>query len=121
MDSYPAQVYGSSPAACNQFSRGGLELKCHFLRALVLYIFALIPLCGQEWPMYLHDPTHSSFDPNESLLNPGNVGWIAPLWKTFVGGPISTGVTASNGVLFFGAWDGNFYAVDASTGAVLWV
>ena len=71
--------------------------------------------------MYLHDPAHSSFDPNESLLNPENVGGLVPLWKTSVGGTISTGVTVSNGVLFFGAWDGNFYAVDASTGAILWL
>jgi polyvinyl alcohol dehydrogenase (cytochrome) len=71
--------------------------------------------------MYLHDPAHSSFDPNESLLNPKNVGGLVPLWQTSLGGTISTGVTVSNGVLFFGAWDGNFHAVDASTGAILWL
>jgi outer membrane protein assembly factor BamB len=70
--------------------------------------------------MYLRDPSHSSFDRRESLLNPQNAGGLTPLWRTSVGGTISTGVTVSHGVLFFGAWDGNFYSFDASTGAFLW-
>ena len=71
--------------------------------------------------MYLHDSTHSSYNPDESSLTPGNVAGLEPLWTTVVSGTISTGVTFSNGVLFFGAWDGNFYAVEAATGAILWL
>ena len=71
--------------------------------------------------MYLRDPAHSSYNSTESLLNSRNAGRLTPQWTTTVNAPISTGVTVSAGVLFFGAWDGNFYAVESSTGAILWM
>jgi outer membrane protein assembly factor BamB len=89
-----------------------------FSTAVLLTIFNILQ--AQDWTMYLRDPSHSSYNPTESLLSRANVSDLRPLWKFTVGGTISTGVTYFHGVLFFGAWDGNLHAVEAATGVLLW-
>jgi putative pyrroloquinoline-quinone-binding quinoprotein len=69
----------------------------------LLLIASVTALDAQDWPMYLLDPTHSSFNARESVLNSTSVGSLEPLWKTNFGATISSGVTISDGVLFFGA------------------
>ncbi len=73
-----------------------------------------------DWTMYLGDPAHSSYLPAETELNPTNLSQLQQLWKLNVGSPVASGVATSNGTLFFGAWDGYFYSVDAATGDILW-
>lgn len=79
------------------------------------------PLHGEDWIMFGRDPAHSNFNPAESALSPSNVSQLEAAWKISVGAPLASAVTVSNGVLYFGAWDGNFYAVDARDGHVLWM
>lgn len=73
-----------------------------------------------DWTMYLGDPAHSSYLPAETELNPSNLSQLQQLWRLNVGAPVASGVTTSNGTLFFGAWDGYLYSVNGATGDVLW-
>ena len=43
-----------------------------------------------------------------------------PIWGLGVGGSIASYPTLHEGVLYFGACDKNFYAVDAETGEEVW-
>jgi uncharacterized protein (TIGR03437 family) len=86
----------------------------------LLSFFFLSSIEAADWPMYLGNLAHSSVATAETQLTPGNIGQLQQLWKINVGAPVASGVTTANGSLFFGAWDGNFYAVDAATGNVLW-
>jgi uncharacterized protein (TIGR03437 family) len=87
-------------------------------------VLALVVLGGYpaaaDWTMYLADAAHSSYLPAETALNPSNLSQLQQLWRTNVGAPIASGATASNGTLYFGAWDGNLYSVNGATGDVLW-
>lgn len=70
--------------------------------------------------MYLGDPAHSSYLPAETEPNPTSVSQLQQLWRMNVGSPVASGVTTSNGSLFFGAWDGYLYSVNSATGDILW-
>ena len=70
--------------------------------------------------MYLGDLAHSSFRPGETQINSGNVGQLQQLWRTSVGATVASGVTVSQGVLYFGDWSGNFHSLNAATGAARW-
>jgi uncharacterized protein (TIGR03437 family) len=86
--------------------------------ALILLMFA--PVEAQDWSMYLRDLSHSSFDSSEPRLDPKILSTMQPAWTLSVGAVLAAGVTISNGVLYFGDWNGNFHAVDALTGQALW-
>src|ERR1700682_5494210 len=95
-------------------------MRIQQLVSLLLLPFFLPILKAADWPMYLGDLAHTSVATEETQLNPGNIGQLQHRWKINVRAPVASGITTSNGSLFFGAWDGNFYAVDAATGNVLW-
>lgn len=86
----------------------------------LLAFLAFFTAHAADWPMYLGDVAHSSYAANETQIHGANVSRLAPIWKLSVGATLSSAVTVSGGVLYFGAWDGNFYAVNAATGTVLW-
>ena len=44
-----------------------------------------------------------------------------PVWKFVANGIISVPPAFSNGKLYFGTWDDNFYAIDAEEGSLIWV
>src|SRR5260370_161038 len=75
---------------------------------------------AQDWPMYLKDLTHSSFNNAETQLDIRTISTLRPAWATSLGGYLSAGVTLSDGVLYIGNWSGNFSAVDAQTGKIIW-
>ncbi|HWB82543.1 MAG TPA: PQQ-binding-like beta-propeller repeat protein [Bryobacteraceae bacterium] len=92
----------------------------HWLFTFVASAISVAGLHAADWPMYLYDLSHSSYDSSETQIHAGNVPQLQTLWKTNVQAIVSSGITTSNGSLFFGAWDGNFYSVNAATGAVQW-
>ncbi len=70
--------------------------------------------------MYLGDLAHTSYAPDQTRINATNLPLLAQRWKINVGATISSGITVANKMLFFGDWNGNFYAVDAARGRILW-
>ncbi|MBZ5582354.1 MAG: PQQ-binding-like beta-propeller repeat protein, partial [Acidobacteriia bacterium] len=94
----------------------------HF-RIAVSALFVLPALAAgaaDQWPMYLGSLGHASYNAGQTQLNPQNAAQLKQLWKINVGSVISTGVTVAGGRLYFGDWNGYFYSVDASTGAIAW-
>src|SRR5438552_4863225 len=75
---------------------------------------------AQDWPMYLKDLTHSSFNNSETQLDIRTIAALRPAWTTSLGGFLSAGVTLTNGELYIGSWSGNFSRVDAQSGKILW-
>ena len=70
--------------------------------------------------MYLKDLSHSSFNSAENQLTRTNIPSLQPAWTVPLAAQLAAAVTVSNGVLFFGDWNGNFHALDAQTGNELW-
>ncbi len=79
-----------------------------------------VPLQAQDWPMYLMDLSHSSYNGAETQLSPKNIAALQPAWTLNAGSALASAPTLSNGVLYFGSWDGNFSAADARSGSLLW-
>jgi polyvinyl alcohol dehydrogenase (cytochrome) len=74
---------------------------------------------ADDWPMYGRDP-HHSFTNAASAINAGNVASLAPAWSFPTSDAVSASPAVVDGVVYVGAWDGFFYALDAKTGALRW-
>jgi polyvinyl alcohol dehydrogenase (cytochrome) len=72
------------------------------------------------WTTYRHDDANTGYAPRERSITPDNVSSLHVSWSR--GG--LTGVTGTpavvNGVVYFGDWKGNMWAVSASSGATRW-
>ena len=81
-----------------------------------------------NWPMYLHDVTHTS-KASSSSITPQNVGALVQAWHwqpdapTMIGQPaaaLDASPTVFNGRIYIGANTGVFYALNETTGQVVW-
>jgi polyvinyl alcohol dehydrogenase (cytochrome) len=80
---------------------------------------------GGEWPMYGHDLANSRSQPDEHTLGSGSVAGIKPAWvfSTAAYGDDSAFQTTpviDGGCAFIGSSAGVVYAVDASSGKLVW-
>jgi hypothetical protein len=55
-----------------------------------------------------------------TLISPQNVAKLKTKWVFTTGADVSATPAVSNGVVYFPDWAGNFYALNAETGAVVW-
>ncbi|TMA61271.1 MAG: hypothetical protein E6J68_16610 [Deltaproteobacteria bacterium] len=78
------------------------------------------PALAAGWPMYGHDLRQSRFNAGETLIGSQNVGSLHQAWFLSTGGPVTATPAEVGGVVYVGSWDHNFYALDATTGAVKW-
>jgi outer membrane protein assembly factor BamB len=74
---------------------------------------------SEDWPTYLHDAARSGAS-GDSILSTSNAGQLIPLWTYKTGGTIAAQAAIVGGTLYVGSWDGYEYALNASTGALLW-
>ena len=72
-----------------------------------------------NWPMYGRNLAHT-FSNDKSLINPGNVASLTEKWFFPTGDAVSASPTVVGGVIYVGAWDGYFYAIDANSGTLRW-
>src|SRR5215472_5298253 len=80
------------------------------------------------WPAYLYEPTHTSYNAAATAFTPANSGALTHDWTFTPPAPTQTGQpkgllaspTVVNGVVYQGANTGIFYALNESTGKVLW-
>ncbi|MEY9967468.1 outer membrane protein assembly factor BamB [Streptacidiphilus sp. MAP12-16] len=72
-----------------------------------------------DWPTSLHDAARTAASA-DTTLSTANAPSLTRLWTLKTGGPVATTPTVTGGVAYFASWDGNEYAVNATTGAVLW-
>ena len=81
---------------------------------------------GGDWPMYGHDPQHTGYNPDESLIGPRNVAQVVPRWQVAVGSsdnPSSSTPSVAHGLVYVGSSvpsGPNFFAFEATTGAPAW-
>jgi polyvinyl alcohol dehydrogenase (cytochrome) len=80
-----------------------------------------------NWPRYLYSAGHTSYNSAATAITPANAGDLTLAWHfsppgvkgASLGGFISSPVVY-NGVIYIGARNGYFYALNENTGAVLW-
>src|SRR5262249_58513353 len=77
-----------------------------------------------NWPQYLYSPGHTSANTVASVISRGNGGRLRLAWTFAPKAPGMAGFLSSptvfNGVIYIGARSGHFYALNESTGAVIW-
>lgn len=73
-----------------------------------------------DWPMYGRDLAGSFYNPDETILTPATVARLKPKWIFQAEADVSSQPTVVDGVVYFGSWDGNEYAVEAATGKKIW-
>jgi outer membrane protein assembly factor BamB len=80
-----------------------------------------------DWPQFMFGPGHTSYSSAATSISTTNIANLQPVWRWSVppsqnsgsNGLYATPVSVA-GVLYIGADDGNFYAVNESTGSVIW-
>ncbi len=77
------------------------------------------PPPGQDWPTFLHDNARSASN-TETVINAANAPTLALKWSTATGNSVVSSPAVVNGVVYVGSWDGFEYAINSSTGAVIW-
>jgi outer membrane protein assembly factor BamB len=97
--------------------------------AAMFILVAVAPADAQpfaNWTQYLFSAGHSSHNGAATAIKPGNAANVSQAWK-FAPGTNPSGLagflsspTVYNGVVYIGARNGNFYALDENTGNVLW-
>ena len=74
-----------------------------------------------NWPQYLYSPAHTSANTVASVVTPANAASLKLAWNF---APGSTGFLSSptvyNGVIYIGAKNGYFYALNETTGSIIW-
>ena len=80
-----------------------------------------------DWPGYLFDSGHSSFNANATAITPANAPDLAKMWRWPVPPSTNKGPaelfaspTVVGGVAYIGAMDGYFYAISETTHQPIW-
>jgi outer membrane protein assembly factor BamB len=80
-----------------------------------------------NWPQYLYSPAHTSANMAATAITPANAASLTLAWQFTPGkAPVGglSGFLSSpvvyNGVIYIGAKNGYFYALNETTGAVIW-
>lgn len=82
-----------------------------------------------DWPSFGYDLQRTSYNPNETTIGTNNASSLHKLWSLDLGEKIDAtpvlakAVTTPSGIhnlLYIGAENGKFYAIDADTGATVW-
>jgi polyvinyl alcohol dehydrogenase (cytochrome) len=81
-----------------------------------------------NWPSYLDGVTHNSYSADATAITQSNASSLTEAWHFMPGAPpvaslgyaLNASPTVYDGVLYIGGNNGTFYALDESTGAVIW-
>jgi outer membrane protein assembly factor BamB len=80
-----------------------------------------------DWPQFMLNNSHSSYNTAETSITPANVADLQPVWRWTAPASPNSATNALyptpvsvDGVIYIGANDGEFYAVNEATRKVLW-
>jgi polyvinyl alcohol dehydrogenase (cytochrome) len=74
-----------------------------------------------NWPQYLYSLDHSSANMAATAITTANAASLTRAWQFSPGtGGFLSSPVVYNGVIYIGAKNGYFYALDETTGAVIW-
>jgi polyvinyl alcohol dehydrogenase (cytochrome) len=93
---------------------GALALVCGLAFATTA------PAAGNSYAAYLGGPAHTSYVPLATTITTANAASVQSIWKRSDLGSFNASPIVNNGVVYVGSENGNFYALDATTGAVKW-
>jgi len=97
-----------------------------FLLIFLLQTIRLTPVATRaalpldDWPMFLHDVSRSSFNSDEVRLSPANAANLKVKWTFQSDGVMAAQPIVVGDMVYEGAWSGNMFAVDRETGQVRW-
>ncbi|MCI4366328.1 MAG: PQQ-binding-like beta-propeller repeat protein [Thermoplasmata archaeon] len=75
---------------------------------------------GSNWPTYLGEPARLGDSAGESSITTLSASGLKMLWSYSTGAEISASPAVVNGVVYVGSWNGYEYALNASSGSLLW-
>jgi outer membrane protein assembly factor BamB len=75
---------------------------------------------GSDWPTYLDGITRDSAAVGEHSLSAASAPSLVELWNFSTGAPVGASAAIVHGVVYIGSWNGDEYALNASSGGVLW-
>jgi len=73
-----------------------------------------------DWPTFLGNAGHTSFNAAETVINPTTAPNLKLLWTHQASGSISTQPIVANGMLYWGSYDGLEHASSLSDGNDIW-
>src|SRR4051812_22677022 len=73
-----------------------------------------------DWSMYGADASGSRYNSDEKSLGASNVGNLQVLWKVATSSIVSGTPVVTGNRVFAAEYNGNVYALDAKTGAIIW-
>jgi polyvinyl alcohol dehydrogenase (cytochrome) len=81
-----------------------------------------------NWPSYLDGITHHSYTTQAKAITPSNATSLTKAWNFMPGAPpvktlgyeLNASPTVYDGMVYIGGNNGTFYALNESTGAVVW-
>lgn len=72
------------------------------------------------WLSAGRDLKNTRSQPDETLLNVGNVQSLAPAWVFEASASVSATPAVEGGAIYFPDWGGRLYRLDAETGSEVW-
>jgi polyvinyl alcohol dehydrogenase (cytochrome) len=88
--------------------------------SLCSLLLAVLLTTAGDWPTYLHDAQRTSANPTETSLSPANAPRLTKLWTFKTGGFVAASPIVVGNTVYVGSWDGYEYALNATTGALIW-
>ncbi|HZC07192.1 MAG TPA: PQQ-binding-like beta-propeller repeat protein [Ktedonobacterales bacterium] len=74
-----------------------------------------------DWTTYQYNNQRTGFNKLENIITPSSAASLKPKWTVSAGGSVSTQPVTTNGVVYWGSWDGYEHASNSSTGAGIWM
>ncbi|HKD77908.1 MAG TPA: hypothetical protein VKB76_20545, partial [Ktedonobacterales bacterium] len=91
------------------------------LAVLSLIVFGshlVFAAASSDWTTYGHDAQRSNYNSTESTLNVSNVPNLKLKWQQFAANGVSVQPIESNGVVYWGSWDGFEHAFTTAGGHI---
>ena len=73
----------------------------------------------QDWPTFLQNSSRTAAT-NDPILSVASASTLKLKWSYQTGGGIATSANVVGTTLYVGSWDGNEYALNTGTGALIW-
>src|ERR1039457_5312593 len=81
---------------------------------------AVAATTGTNYATYLGGPAHDSYAASATTFTVANANLVRSKWKDSTLGPFNASPAVDNGIIYIGSENGDFYAINASSGKVKW-
>ena len=88
--------------------------------AVVVLAGSIAAQSGTNYATYLGGPAHVSFASSAATITVANASRVKSKWKDSTLGKFNASPSVYNGTIYIGSENGDFYAINASTGKVKW-